>query len=107
MLDDAGEAVAFAPLDDGAADWTVERALDTARSRSGRLTSVGVSPGWAVRVERHSPVEEACRIDEAEHDERVGERRLHTTAAVARGTRVGARRLRADTDCADRVDPCQ
>jgi 3-isopropylmalate dehydrogenase len=54
VLDDAGEAIAFSPLDDGAADWTVERALDTARARSGRLTSVGVSPGWTVRVERHA-----------------------------------------------------
>ncbi len=41
-------------LDDGAADWTLERALATARGRSGRLTSVGVSAGWAARVERHA-----------------------------------------------------
>jgi 3-isopropylmalate dehydrogenase len=54
VLDNSGEAFAFAPLDEGAADWTVERALDTARARSGRLTSVGVSAGWAVRVERHA-----------------------------------------------------
>jgi 3-isopropylmalate dehydrogenase len=54
VLDDDGEAIVFAPLDDGAADWTVERALDAARGRSGRLTSIGVSPGWAVRVERHA-----------------------------------------------------
>ena len=54
VLDDEGEAIVFAPLDDGAADWTVERALDATRARSGRLTSIGVSPGWAVRVERHA-----------------------------------------------------
>ena len=54
VLDDAGEAIAFAPLDNGAADWTLERALATARARSGRLTSVGVSAGWAARVERHA-----------------------------------------------------
>ena len=54
VLDDAGEAIAFAPLDDGAADWTLERALAAARARSGRLTSVGVSAGWAARVERHA-----------------------------------------------------
>jgi 3-isopropylmalate dehydrogenase len=54
VLDDAGEATAFAPLDDGAADWTIGRALDSARSRSGRLTSVGVSSDWHVRVERHA-----------------------------------------------------
>jgi 3-isopropylmalate dehydrogenase len=54
VLADDGEAVAFAPLDDGAADWTLERALETARARSGRLMSVGVSPGWTARVERHA-----------------------------------------------------
>lgn len=54
VLDDTGEAIAFAPLDDGAADWTLERALAAARARSGRLTSVGVSAGWAARVERHA-----------------------------------------------------
>jgi hypothetical protein len=54
VLDDDGEAIAFTPLDDGSADWTVERALDSARARSGRLMSVGVSAGWAARVERHA-----------------------------------------------------
>jgi len=54
VLDDAGEAIAFAPLDDGAADWTLDRALATARTRSGRLMSVGVSGGWPARVERHA-----------------------------------------------------
>ena len=54
VLDDDGEVIAFAPLDDGAADWTLERALGTARARSGRLTSVGVSAGWTARVERHA-----------------------------------------------------
>ncbi len=54
VLDDAGEATAFAPLDDEAAAWTIERALTTARGRSGRLTSVGVSADWAARVDRHA-----------------------------------------------------
>ena len=54
VLDDAGEAIAFAPVDDEAVDWTLARALDTARARSGRLTSVGVSNDWADRVERHA-----------------------------------------------------
>ena len=54
VLDDTGEVTAFAPLDDGSADWTLQRAFATARKRSGRLTSVGVSDGWTERVDRHA-----------------------------------------------------
>jgi 3-isopropylmalate dehydrogenase len=54
VLDDAGDAIAFAPLDDDAADWTIARALEAASARSGRLTSVGVSHDWAERVDRHA-----------------------------------------------------
>ncbi|HET9285958.1 MAG TPA: isocitrate/isopropylmalate family dehydrogenase [Gaiella sp.] len=54
VLDETGEATAFAPLHDMAADWTVERAFATARRRSGHLTSVGVSEGWTALVERHA-----------------------------------------------------
>jgi len=54
VLDETGEATAFAPLHDLAADWTVERAFATARKRSGHLTSVGVSDGWTALVERHA-----------------------------------------------------
>jgi 3-isopropylmalate dehydrogenase len=54
VLDDDGEAIAFAPLDDDAVDWSLERALETAKARSGRLTSVGVSRDWSDRVHRHA-----------------------------------------------------
>lgn len=54
VLDDAGEATAFAPLHDDASDWTIERAFATARVRSGRLTSVGVSEAWRTLVGRHA-----------------------------------------------------
>ena len=54
VLDDTGEVTAFAPLHDGAADWTLQRAFATARNCSGRLTSVGVSDGWTERVDRHA-----------------------------------------------------
>ena len=54
VLDDTGEATAFAPLDDDASDWTLERAFETAKARSGRLTSVGVSSSWTTRVDRHA-----------------------------------------------------
>ena len=72
VLDDAGEATAFAPLHDAAAGWTIERAFATARARSGRLASVGVTaagdrPSTAiptvipgVEVE-HLPLPEALR----------------------------------------------
>jgi 3-isopropylmalate dehydrogenase len=54
VLDDAGEATAFAPLHDAAAGWTIERAFATARARSGRLASVGVTAAWRSAVDRHS-----------------------------------------------------
>jgi len=54
VLDDAGEATAFAPLHDDASDWTIERAFATARSRAGRLTSVGVTDGWRASVVSHA-----------------------------------------------------
>ena len=54
VLDEAGEATAFAPLHEGAADWTVERAFATARARFGRLTSVGVTDAWRARVDGHA-----------------------------------------------------
>jgi 3-isopropylmalate dehydrogenase len=54
VLDDTGEATAFAPLHEGATDWTIERAFATARSRSGRLASVGVTSAWSAAVDRHA-----------------------------------------------------
>jgi 3-isopropylmalate dehydrogenase len=54
VLDDTGEATAFAPLHEGAVSWTIERAFATARSRSGRLTSVGVTSAWSAAVDRHA-----------------------------------------------------
>ena len=47
------------------------------------------------RRARMRPSRNALGIDVAEHDERVGERGLRAAAAVARGPRVGACRLRA------------
>ena len=63
VLDDAGEATAFAPLDDDAVEWTLRRALDTARARTGRLTSVGVSSDWVDRVERHADRYPGVEVD--------------------------------------------
>jgi 3-isopropylmalate dehydrogenase len=63
VLDDTGEATAFAPLDDDAADWTLERAFETAKARSGRLTSVGVSSSWTLRVDRHADLHPGVEVE--------------------------------------------
>jgi 3-isopropylmalate dehydrogenase len=46
-----GDVTAFAPLVDGAEDWTIERAFTAACDRNGRLASVAVSASWRARVE--------------------------------------------------------
>jgi 3-isopropylmalate dehydrogenase len=46
-----GDVTAFAPLVDGAEDWTIERAFEAACARNGRLASVAVSDSWRTRVE--------------------------------------------------------
>lgn len=63
VLDDRGEATAFAPLDDDAAAWTIERALATAKAKSGRLTSVGVSGEWRALVERHADCHPGVEVE--------------------------------------------
>jgi isocitrate/isopropylmalate dehydrogenase len=65
VLDEAGEATAFAPLHDEASDWTVERAFATARARSGRLTSVGVTRDWTSLVERHADRHPGVEVEHA------------------------------------------
>ena len=79
------------------------------RSRPGRGPTRSPTTAHATRarvdVERHATAEEALGVDVAEHDERVGERGLRPAPAVARGTRVGARRPRADPDRTHRVHP--
>jgi 3-isopropylmalate dehydrogenase len=61
VLDAVGDSTLFAPLHEEAAGLAVERALQTARARSGRLVSVGVSDGWRdlvdARAEAHPGVE--------------------------------------------------
>ena len=46
-----GDVTAFAPLVDGAEDWTIERAFAAACARNGRLASVAVTDSWRTRVE--------------------------------------------------------
>jgi isocitrate/isopropylmalate dehydrogenase len=58
-----GEALTtFAPLDDDAAEWTLERAFASARERSGRLVSVGVNGTWRSRVDRHAERHEGVGV---------------------------------------------
>jgi 3-isopropylmalate dehydrogenase len=69
VLDDTGDVTAFAPLDDESADWTLERAFETAKSRNGRLISVGVSSNWSTRVERHTDRHSGVEVEHvALHD---------------------------------------
>jgi 3-isopropylmalate dehydrogenase len=52
QLADGGDVTVFAPLQEGAEDWAVERAFESAKHRDGRLISVGVDPAWSARVDR-------------------------------------------------------
>ncbi len=54
LLGDAGDLTIVAPLTDDAADLALARAFATARSRSGRIASVGVGEGWRSRVDLHA-----------------------------------------------------
>lgn len=63
VLDDTGEATAFAPHDEDATDWTLERAFATAKVRSGRLTSVGVSAAWSVRLDAHAELHPGVDVE--------------------------------------------
>jgi len=52
QLANGGDVTVFASLQDGAEDWAVERAFESAKVRNGRLVSVGVDAAWSARVDR-------------------------------------------------------
>jgi 3-isopropylmalate dehydrogenase len=52
QLADGGDATVFAPLQDDAEGWAIERAFESAKVRNGRLVSVGVDGAWSERVDR-------------------------------------------------------
>jgi 3-isopropylmalate dehydrogenase len=54
QLSGGGSLVLFAPLTPDATDWTVGRAFESARARTGRLAAVGVGRGWQELVARHA-----------------------------------------------------
>lgn len=51
VIDETGESTLFAPLHEGAEDFAIERALASARARSGRLVSIGVTAAWQALVD--------------------------------------------------------
>ena len=51
-----------------------------------------------IAVERHRPAEEEARIVVAQQQVRIGDGRVRPAAPVARGPRIGTRRMRADLD---------
>ena len=61
----------------------------------------------AIREQRHRPVEQPARVEVAEQQVRVGDRRQLAALAVADRTGNRARRRRADLRGAGRVDPDQ
>ena len=98
VLDDTGEATAFAPLDDEAADWTLERAFETAKARSGRLTSVGVSsaldvPGRPTRRAASGVEVEHVALPEALRRLGAGRRAFSSPRPCSRDTVAEAPRL--------------
>jgi 3-isopropylmalate dehydrogenase len=52
QLADGGDVTVFAPLQEGAEEWAIERAFDSAKARDGRLVSVGVDGAWSEQVDR-------------------------------------------------------
>jgi len=102
VLDDTGDATAFSPLHEGAGDWTLDRAFATARSRAGRLTSVGVSEAWTARVDRHAEAHPGVAVEHLPLPEALRRLAAGSTGvlaaegvlggAVAEAPRLGGRR---------------
>src|SRR5712691_3457735 len=75
-------------------------AMPLAASMSERPSAEAVrcteSTAFFFFVNDTATAEKVVRVDRAEHDVRVGDRRDRAALAVARGSGIGARRLRAD-----------
>jgi 3-isopropylmalate dehydrogenase len=60
LVPTGGSLTVFAPVRESGEAWTIERALASARARTGRLVSVGTDAAWGDRVaqlaERHGPI---------------------------------------------------
>jgi 3-isopropylmalate dehydrogenase len=63
-LDERGAAfTVVTPLHAEAADWALERAFATARSRHGRLAAVGLNGAWRDRVELHASHHDGVEVE--------------------------------------------
>jgi 3-isopropylmalate dehydrogenase len=62
MLLPDGDLTIFAPLAEGGEAWTIERALSSARARTGRLVTVGTDTAWHERVADHAEREGAVGV---------------------------------------------
>src|SRR5450759_3858667 len=78
--------------------------LDRQAQRLPYLVMDGVARG--LDIELHGAVEEAARIDAAEHEIGVGHHRIASSLAVTGRTGIRPRTLRADMDAPGLVDPC-
>ena len=86
------------------ATWMTAFAASTSSSPSGSPTPVTDGPLGGGPVEPHRPADQLV-AEPAEHEVRVGVRRLVVAPPVARRARVGARRLRPVAERAGLVDP--
>src|SRR5262249_57666540 len=66
---------------------------------------VGDGSARGLDVQRHLAAEKERRVQAAENDVRVGDRRRGAAAAVARGARPRARATRAHAKRTARIDP--
>ncbi len=109
-LDDRGMSVTvFTPLDEGAQDWTIERAFAAARAQQGRVAAVGVGVTWNDRVDVHAAAHDGVEVEHVDLatalDALAGEAPGFDVLAVesglgdalARAPRLAGRRRRAAT----------
>src|SRR5258706_7803982 len=91
---DAADEVGHARVED--VDDPYRGLLDREAERLGDLLADGLRGERLVELPRAA--EEVAGGDAAEHDVRVGHRRLRATASVTRRPRFGARALRTDLE---------
>jgi 3-isopropylmalate dehydrogenase len=58
-----GDLTVFAPSAEGGEAWTIERALASAKARTGRLVAVGTSEAWHERVSHHAEQDGTVGVD--------------------------------------------
>ena len=81
------------------------KAASSTLTPSGPAMRRSIASRAAADVEAHAAAEEGGRVEVAEHEVGVGHRRLAAAEAVAGRAGIGARRVGADGDESERVDP--